>query len=131
VGELTCIKVDIAAQIDEVSVGDNLAQENVAIFDSAGSSPHRPVEFDAAVRNPFPRWQLVFLQVRGLPAGWSAVVDYSWVRVAPHGERPLKVVVWTIKDTPEERKQHIKVPVQAFSRIEGWTSQPACCQSAG
>lgn len=123
VGEHTCIKVDIATQIGEVSVGNNRAQENVAIFDSAGASSHEPVEFLAMVRNPFPAWRLVLVQVRGLPAGWYCVVDHAWLWVPPSSERPLDVVIWTIKDTAAERHQELKVDPLALPRIEGWTNQ--------
>jgi hypothetical protein len=122
-GEHTCIKVDIAPQIGEISVGNNLAQENIAVFDSAGSSSHEPVELDTVVRNPYPSWKLIHLQVRGLPDGWFTVINHGWVWVPPRGQKPLKIVIWTIKDTPDERDQHQKVPVEAFVRIEGWTTQ--------
>ena len=122
VDEHTCLKVEIASQIGEVSVGNNLAQENVFVFDSSGASSHQPVEFDTVVRNPYPRWRLVHLQVRGLPPGWLAVVDHGWVWVPPHGEKPLRVVIWTIKGTTEEGTAQ-RVPPVAEVRVEGWTTQ--------
>lgn len=120
--EHTCLKVEIAAQIGEVSVGNNVAQENVFAFDSAASSSHQPVEFSAAVRNPYPRWRLVHLQVRGLPAGWSAVIDHGWVWVPPRGEKPLRVVIWTVRGTPDAGTAQLVPPV-AEVRVEGWTTQ--------
>jgi hypothetical protein len=121
-GEHTCLKVEIAAQIGEVTVANNLAQENVFVFDSPSSSSHVPVEFDTVVRNPYPQWKLVYLQVHGLPDGWFAVIDHSWVWVGPRGEKALKVIIWTVKDTPEAGNRPFILD-QAHVRIEGWTTQ--------
>lgn len=121
-GEHTCLKVEVTAQIGEVTVANNMAQENVFVFDSPSSSSHMPVEFDTFVRNPYPQWKLVYLQVHGLPDGWFAVIDHSWVWVSPRGEKALKVIIWTVKDTPEAGNRPF-IPDQARIRIEGWTTQ--------
>jgi hypothetical protein len=122
VGEHTCLKVEIAPQIGETSVGNNLAQENVFVFDSPSSSSHVPVEFDTVVRNPYPQWKLVYIQVHGLPDGWLTVVDHGWVWVPPRGEKPLKIIIWTIKDTSDAANRPF-IPDEAQVRIEGWTTQ--------
>src|SRR5712691_3741538 len=66
----TCMSVAIFPQAGEISPKNNRAQENVANFDSAGSSSHEPVMLEAEVRSPFSVWRRVDLRVRGLPVGW-------------------------------------------------------------
>lgn len=120
----TCLKVAIFPQAGEIEPANNGAQENVFTFDSAGSSSHDPVRIDAAIRSPFTVWKRVDAVVRGLPAGWHAVVDHSWVWTSPKGERAVTAVVWTDLNAPYSfdptaPTRHIQK--RALARIEGWT----------
>jgi len=116
----TCMSVAIFPQPGEISPKNNRAQENVANFDSAGSSSHEPVILDAMVRSPFTVWRRVDLRVHGLPMGWHAVVDRQWVWTAPKGSAPITAVIWTDLDSPRMRDQR-RIPAEARPRIEGWT----------
>jgi hypothetical protein len=130
-GKHTCLKVAILPQVGEINVDNNLAQENVGTFDSAGSSSHEPVVLETAVRSPFTIWRKVDAVIRGLPPGWHAVVDHAWVWTAPKGSQPLQVVMWTDLDAPydftppdirRKYKDEWKIPPTALIRIEGWTT---------
>jgi hypothetical protein len=123
----TCIKVAIYPQVGEIETNNNGTQENVFTFDSGGGSSHDPVLIDAIVRSPFTIWKRVDAVVRGLPYGWHAVVDHSWVWTGPKGERPVKAVVWTDLDapysfTPSGFQRHERIVSEAKARIEGWTT---------
>jgi hypothetical protein len=116
----TCMSVAIFPQLGEISSKNNRAQENVANFDSAGSSSHEPVILEAMVRSPFSVWRRVDLRVRGLPLGWHAVVDKQWVWTAPKGSAAVTAVIWTDLDSPRVHEQR-RIPAEARPRIEGWT----------
>jgi hypothetical protein len=119
----TCLKVAIFPQHGERDQEDNSAQENVFLFDSAGSSSHEPVIVRAMVRSPFTVWRFVDLVVRGLPDGWHATVDKRWVWVPPKGEVPVTAVIWTDKDSPRASPDGQKrIAGEARVKIEGWTT---------
>jgi hypothetical protein len=115
----TCLKVVVMPQQGEIETRNNVAQENIAEFDSAASSSHQPVILEAEVRSPFSVWRKVDLLVKGLPQGWHAVVDRAWVWVEGKGARPVRVVMWTDLNTLVGEGQQI--PSEAFPRVEGWT----------
>ena len=115
----TCISVAVMPQQGEIEPRNNRAQENVANFDSRGSSSHEPVVLEAEVRSPFSVWRRVDLIVRGLPVGWHAVVDKQWVWVEPKGVVAVSAVIWTDLDSP--RRRHDRIPPEAHARVEGWT----------
>ena len=123
----TCIKVAIYPQVGEIETNNNSTQENVFSFDSPGASSHDPVLIDAMVRSPFTIWKRVDAVVRGLPYGWHAVIDHSWVWTGPKGERAVKAVVWTdfnapYSFTPGALLRHEHIVAEAKARIEGWTT---------
>jgi hypothetical protein len=120
VGKHTCIKVAVLPQIGEIEPDNNSAQENVFTFDSAAASSHQPVQLEAMVRSPFTIWRKVDLVVRGLPAGWHAVVDKAWVWVPGKGSAPVKAVIWT--DLGTSAQEHKEIPKLALPRLEGWTT---------
>jgi hypothetical protein len=116
----TCMSVAIFPQIGEITAKNNRAQENVAQFDSAGSSSHDPVILDAVVRSPFTVWRRVDLRVRGLPKGWHAIVDKQWVWTGPKGSAPVTALFWTDLNSPRAQDQRA-IPAEALPRLEGWT----------
>jgi hypothetical protein len=116
----TCMSVAIFPQVGEITANNNRAQENVAQFDSAGSSSHDPVILEAVVRSPFSVWRRVDLRVRGLPLGWHAIVDKQWVWTGPKGTVPVTALIWTDLDSPRGQDQH-GIPSEALLRVEGWT----------
>ena len=115
----TCLKIAILPQFGEISTTNNLAQENVAAFDSAGSSPHQPVILEAEARSPFIVRRKVDLDVRGLPDGWHAVVDHAWVWLEGKATKPVTAVIWTDYGTGIGKEKH--TPPRALPRMEGWT----------
>jgi len=88
----TCLKVAIMPKIGEIETENNMAQENVGVFDSAAASSHQPIVLEAEVRSPFVIWRKVDLIVRGLPLGWHAEVDKSWLWLEGHGSAPIKYI---------------------------------------
>jgi hypothetical protein len=121
----TCLKVAIFPQPGEVEPNNNSAQENVFTFDSPGSSSHDPVLIDAVVRSPFTVWKRIDSVVRGLPAGWHAVIDHAWVWTGPKGERAVRAVIWTDLNAPySSGPPHFqrRIEPRALARIEGWTT---------
>lgn len=119
----TCISIGIFPQAGEISSRNNRAQENIAVFDSAGASSHEPAILDAMVRSPFTVWRRVDLRILGLPEGWHATVDKRFVWVPPLGEVPVTAVIWTDLDSPRRPDQdEKKIPPEAFVRVEGWTT---------
>ena len=115
----TCLSVAVMPKAGEIEPRNNRGQENVARFDSPGSSSHEPAILEAEVRSPFSEWRKVDLEVRGLPDGWHAVVDRAWVWVPPKGAVPVTAVIWTDVDSPRDERQEL--PREAFPSIEGWT----------
>ena len=89
----TCLKVAVLPRTGEINVDNNFAQENVGTFDSAGGSSHEPIVLATHVRSPFTMWRKVDAVVRGLPAGWHAVVNHAWLWAAPKGTQELEVVM--------------------------------------
>jgi hypothetical protein len=122
-GEHTCLQVHIAPQIGEANTGNNKAQENVFTFDTAGASSHEPVELETVVRNPYTIWKLVHLVVRGLDDGWHALLDHAWVWVPPLGERPLRVVLWTVRGTSWAGDREREIPQVTTPQVEGWADR--------
>ncbi len=127
----TCLKVAVLPRAGEINVDNNSAQENVGTFDSAGGSSHEPVVLATNVRSPFTVWRKVDAVVRGLPAGWHAVVNHGWVWTPPKATHKLEVVMWTDLHAPYDftpayiRRKHNgewEVPPRALIRIEGWTT---------
>jgi hypothetical protein len=116
----TCLRVEVMPKQGEISPGNNLAQENVAVFDSAGGSSHQPVLLEAEVRSPFVVWRRVDMVVRDLPAGWHCAVDHSWLWVPPKGAKAVSALIWTDIGTPAADR-YPKIPTQAQVRVEGWT----------
>lgn len=116
----TCIAVAVMPKAGEIEPKNNRAQENVASFDSAGSSSHEPVMLETEVRSPFSVWRRVDLRVRGLPLGWHAAADKAWVWVEPKGSVPVTVVIWTDLDSPRAHEGQ-RIPAEARPRVEGWT----------
>lgn len=115
----TCISVAVAPKHRERDPANNRAQENVMHFDSAGGSSHQPVILGAEVRSPFSIWRRVDLVVRGLPAGWHAVVEHAWTWLGPKAAQPVRAVIWTDLHSPRQRDR--RIPPLALARIEGWT----------
>lgn len=115
----TCISIAIAPKHRERDPANNRAQENVMHFDSAGGSSHQPAILSAEVRSPFSVWRKVDLIVRGLPAGWHAVVEHAWTWLGPKGSQPMRAVIWTDLHSPRQRDR--RIPPLALARIEGWT----------
>ncbi|MCJ7797299.1 MAG: hypothetical protein MUQ56_11135, partial [Thermoleophilia bacterium] len=120
IGQHTCLRVEIMPMPNsEINIGNNMAQENVFTFDSAGASSHRPVVVEAAVRSPFTVWKRVDLVAHGLPDGWHVVVDHAWVWLPPKGSKTVHAVIWTDLNTP--RGGDRKIPPLAEVSIAGWT----------
>jgi hypothetical protein len=118
--EHTCIQIAIMPQAGERKHNNDKAQENVAVFDTQGSSSHEPVIFNAQVRSPFSVGRRVDLRVVGLPRGWHSVIEPSWVWLGPYETVPVRAVIWTDLNSPRApRAAHIAAEV--FPRVEGWT----------
>jgi hypothetical protein len=117
----TCLQIAIMPQQGERQVRNGRAQENVAAFDSRGSSSHDPVIFDAEVRNPFSVGRRVELRVIDLPRGWHAVIQPSWVWLEPKGSAPVRAVIWTDLHSPRAHRGD-RIDAEVFPRVEGWTT---------
>jgi hypothetical protein len=116
----TCLRVEILPKPGEIGPDNNLAQENVAVFDSAGGSSHQPVLLEAEVRSPFVVWRRVDTLVRDLPPGWHCAVDHAWLWLPPKGTKPVSALIWTDIGTPAADR-YPRIPTQAHVRVEGWT----------
>jgi hypothetical protein len=65
--------------------------------------------------------------MRGLPYGWHALVDHSWVWIGPKGERAVKAIVCADLNVPysfttPQMQRHERAGPAALARIEGWTT---------
>jgi hypothetical protein len=116
----TCLKVAILPEIGEIETDNNLAQENVAHFDSASASSHQPVILDAEVRSPFIVGRKVDLVARAIPPGWHVVIDHAWQWLAGRATKPVRAVIWTDYGTGAGREK--QTPPAASPKIEGWTT---------
>ena len=115
----TCMSVAIFPQVGEITAKNNRAQENVAQFDSAGSSSHDPVILEAVVRSPFSVWRRVDLRVRGLPLGCTPSSTSNGSGPAQGnraGDRPH-----LDRSGLPERQHQRGIPSEALPRVEGWT----------
>jgi hypothetical protein len=116
----TCLQIAVMPQQGERIIKNNKAQENVVQFDSRGASSHEPVILEAEVRSPFSVGRKVDLRVAGLPNGWHAVVEPSWVWLDPKGSAPARAIIWTDLHSPRA-SGHDDIVAEAFPRVEGWT----------
>ncbi len=127
VGEHTCVKVLLEPLTGEVTFDNNQAQENFGEFEAEGSSPHRAVETEVVVRNPYDEAIVMDLQARNLPKDWFVALDQGAVWLPPRGESKVHVVAWTDR-VPEwdggGDHQKDQGPSKALIDIEGWVTRP-------
>ncbi|HEV2803321.1 MAG TPA: hypothetical protein VGW57_00185 [Chthoniobacterales bacterium] len=89
----SCIKVEIERIPGEADIYNNLGQENINDFYSGSSSPWHPVKIPIDVANPFSTEKRIDLRVEGLPKGWKAEVDHTWVTLPSKGRKFINLVV--------------------------------------
>jgi hypothetical protein len=77
---------------------NNGAQENVFVFQAAGSSPADPLFIKTAIRNPVDEPRAIYLSIHGLPWGWSAQIPHAWIWLDGKAEKEIDVMVWPIAD---------------------------------
>ena len=90
----TCIKAVIVDSPGELLVSNNLAQENVTLFDTSSSSPYLPVHLDATVYNPFDRELPIRIHVNDVPYGWAVITEPAMLTLPPRGQRKVQVSVF-------------------------------------
>ncbi|MFZ1221014.1 MAG: hypothetical protein WAO00_17100, partial [Chthoniobacterales bacterium] len=101
VGAHSCIKAEIERIPGEADIYNNLGQENVNDFYSGSSSPWHVVEIPIDVANPFPAEKRIDLRVEGLPKGWKADIDHTWVKLPSNGRKIVNLVVTPKPDAPQ------------------------------
>src|SRR5690606_8726331 len=82
-GSHTCIIARIEYQTGELNANNNEAQENINDFNTTTNSPWTLVESEVEVTNPTPRYQVMRMEMTGLPTGWTATVSDRFVELAP------------------------------------------------
>lgn len=127
-GEHTCLKVAVETQLGETDVGDNGTQENVFNFDTAGSSPHKPILLEVSVQNPLKEWSLLHLHPQGVRPGWEATVEHGWMWLPPLGVKKMRLALFTDKGRerplaryPRPQDREAKIPDEVSFRLEGAT----------
>jgi M6 family metalloprotease-like protein len=82
----TCLRAVIDDQVGELSSTNNMAQENVALFETSTGSPWEPVELKLNVYNPHQgeRTTASFV-VSDIPEGWGVIVDPPQLELDPGG----------------------------------------------
>lgn len=98
VGDHTCIKVEIERIPGEADIYNNLGQENITDFYSGSSSPWHAVPIPITVSNPFDTPKRIDIRTEGLPAGWKADIDHTWVTL---GSKQRKVVNLSVTPKPD------------------------------
>jgi len=101
VGQHTCIKVEIERIPGESDIYNNQGQENVTDFYTGSSSPWHPVPIPIVVANPFDSEKRIDIRVEGLPAGWRADIDHTWVSVQSKARKTVNLVVTPKPDAPQ------------------------------
>ena len=94
VGAHTCIKAVILDTPGEALTTNNLAQENVSVFDTSMGSPFAPVHLASTVYNPFDTDLPIRMHVRDVPYGWGVIMDPPEMVIPPNGEHPVHVTVY-------------------------------------
>ncbi len=95
VGQHTCLRAEIQNLPGELSTTNNVAQENVAHFETSSTSPYEPVDLTMQVRNPFPDEELpVHYFVDNIPEGWVVEVDPLNAVLRPDGEDWVTVTIY-------------------------------------
>lgn len=114
-GEHTCLKVAISAQLGEVTTGNNSAQENVFTFQPPAHSVPEPVVMTVAVRNPRKERSLVMISLQGVPRGYYVYFPHRWLWLDALAERKLDLLVVSIFDIKELKYR--KADVRLFGRV--------------
>ena len=95
VGAHTCIKVVLLPTPGESSASDNLAQENVASFDTSPGSPYEAVALKVQVNNPYSDQKVhVRYVVRDVPDGWGFMVEPTDAILPPGGSENVLVSIF-------------------------------------
>ena len=95
VGAHTCIKVVLLPTPNESSTSDNLAQENVASFDTSPGSPYAPVSLKVQVNNPFADKEVsVHYVLRDVPDGWGFLIEPTDAVLPPGGSEHVLVSIF-------------------------------------
>jgi hypothetical protein len=119
VGKHTCLKVYASTQLGEISGSNNSAQENVSVFQAAGSSPCEPVLIDTAVRNPIDEKRCIHVTIKGVPKGWAAQLPHQWMWLEGRGERVIRVAIWPLHDIGSYKFGNPNASKQREARFEG------------
>jgi M6 family metalloprotease-like protein len=90
VGSHTCIIVRIDYQNGELNANNNEAQENVGDFNTTSSSPWHPVGDTLDVSNGTAVFQVVRLEITGLPKDWTAWVSERFIPLAPGETKEIR-----------------------------------------
>jgi M6 family metalloprotease-like protein len=121
VGEHTCLKVAISAQLGEVTTGNNSAQENVFEFQPPAGSVPEPVIFTVAVRNPLKERTLVMISLQGVPRGYYVYFPHRWLWLDALAERKLDLLIVPAIDFKEMKIR--RADVRLFGRVPRVYSQ--------
>jgi hypothetical protein len=114
VGLHTCIKVEIERINGEADIYNNLAQENVTDFYTGSGSPWHPVAIPIDVANPFDAPKRIDVRVEGLPEGWKADIDHTWVTLASKHRKIVNLLV-----TPKpDAKQCTAVTLNTYGVVQ-------------
>jgi hypothetical protein len=122
--EHTCVKVEIHRQPGEVSINNNVAQENFCDFETGAASPYAPIELDFLAQNPYTAPGVMDIRARNVPKDWYVALDHGSVWLGPLEEKTVHAVVWTDRVAEWEPGFHqvtqTNGPRKAQIKIEGW-----------
>lgn len=97
----TCIKAEAVRLPGEADIYNNLGQENVTDFYSGSLSPWHAVPIPVDIANPFATEKRIDVRVEGLPEGWRADVDHTYVTLPAGGRKTVNLVVTPKPDAPQ------------------------------
>jgi hypothetical protein len=116
----TCIKAEIQRSPDDVDPSNNIAQENIAVFETTRMSPWQPANVQAQVHNPYSKPLFVYFDVRDIPEDWTVELDSSKLEIAPDQTSTVNLTIYPAGLPNEEPSDKYKVGFIGKPKLEAY-----------
>jgi hypothetical protein len=118
----TCVKAEVEESQVFIDQSLKLAQENIAVFETARTSPWKPVNVKAQVHNPYSKPITVTLNVSDVPEDWAIQLDSSTLELPSEGNADINLQIFPggPPDGNDEISEKYKPGFIGKPKIEAW-----------
>jgi len=118
----TCVKAEIEGSPDFIDQSLKAAQENIAVFETARTSPWKPVNVKAQVYNPYSKPISVTLNVSDVPEDWAIQLDSSILDLPSEGRSDINLQIFPggPPDSDDEISEKYKPGFIGKPKVEAW-----------